>query len=61
MPVFEGDDLRRLASEIALCRKFLLQSRSYRYGGVIFKNRLQDFVSWGKFLARRLDVVNTKF
>lgn len=30
MPVFEGDDLRRLASEIALCRKFLLQSRSYR-------------------------------
>lgn len=30
IPAFEGDDLRRLASEIALCRKFLLQSRSYR-------------------------------
>ncbi|XP_048575749.1 von Willebrand factor A domain-containing protein 3A isoform X2 [Nematostella vectensis] len=30
MPSFEGDDLRRLGSEIASCRKFLMQARSYR-------------------------------
>ena len=30
IPVFEGDDLRRLVSEITLCRRFLLQARSYR-------------------------------
>ena len=36
--MFEGDDLRRLASEIALCRKFLLQSRSYRYCCLIYFN-----------------------
>ena len=39
--MFEGDDLRRLASEIALCRKFLLQSRSYRY--IVLVLRLQGF------------------
>ncbi|XP_028395207.1 von Willebrand factor A domain-containing protein 3A-like [Dendronephthya gigantea] len=30
IPVFDGDDLRRLGSEITLCRKFLLQARSFR-------------------------------
>ncbi|XP_046855209.1 von Willebrand factor A domain-containing protein 3A-like [Xenia sp. Carnegie-2017] len=30
VPVFEGDDLKRLVHEISLCRKFLLQARSYR-------------------------------
>ena len=35
IPVFEGDDLRRLVNEITLCRKFLLQARSYRYAIIL--------------------------
>ncbi|KXJ28494.1 von Willebrand factor A domain-containing protein 3A [Exaiptasia diaphana] len=45
MPVFEGDDLRRLASEIALCRKFLLQARSYR---AMFPDKAREGQPTGK-------------
>ena len=32
MPIFEGDDAKRLVKEIKLCRQYLSQARSYRYG-----------------------------
>lgn len=32
LPGFEGDDLRRLAQEIAKARSFLCQAKAFRYG-----------------------------
>ena len=45
MPIFEGDDARRLLKEIKLCRQYLSQTRSYRYAScallLIFTLRFQ--------------------
>ncbi|CAH1794480.1 unnamed protein product [Owenia fusiformis] len=54
LPDFEGDDLRRLGAEIAQCRRFIAQSRSYR---ALFPNNTKSEDTFDKKSPRPVPFV----